>query len=461
MVSSGVVNGFVRSFAVGLNLLKTMQQRCNVRYDTLLALKQFRDFQRTQLSKKDQKEQEKVDQQKNRGILGPCLLRSCSMFDVGHSFMSDSLHNVYIGAFKRMMSLWFSPDYRTEPWSIHNHLEELSRLFKQVRLPSTTTRLPRVLTAYSNYKANEFRVLLLFGHVIFAEILPKMYYDHLLQLVCLLHLAENRRIHKDDVKVIEKLGTNFVISFSRLYTPRHCVQVVYSVFHIGATVRYFGPLTNYTTFNFENQLGLLTRTCKSTRRHAEEIIANLYLLQSALHHLHDPILNFAFKKQILSIINENEDINNNDYRTSRKNDKINAFATVLFPKKQLNFFHQLQIRRMKLNTYSSAVGKCADDSTIVFRIDEKLFMGRIQSIFTLVENSTTFLLVDYPNVTNYFTCSVDKTDDFKYSSIQSCLKNELSVRLIQPSDIIEKCVYFEHPNRKCYFMRFPNLVHSS
>lgn len=99
MVSSGSANGFVRSFAVELNVLKDIQQRCNVRYDTLLALKEARDFQRTHLSKKEQKEQQKVDQQRSCGILGPCILRSCTMFDVGHSFMSDSLHNVYIGAF--------------------------------------------------------------------------------------------------------------------------------------------------------------------------------------------------------------------------------------------------------------------------------------------------------------------------------------------------------------------------
>ena len=80
-------------------------------------------------------------------------------------------------------------------------------------------------------------------------------------------------------------------------------------------------------------VGLLTRTCKSTRRHAEEIINNLHLLHSAHQHLHDPTLDITFKKEILSIINADEDINNNNYRTSRKTDKVNSFATILFPKK--------------------------------------------------------------------------------------------------------------------------------
>ena len=55
MVSSGSAGSFVRSFAVELNVLKEIQQRCNVRYDTLLTLKQVRDSQRTRLSRKEQK----------------------------------------------------------------------------------------------------------------------------------------------------------------------------------------------------------------------------------------------------------------------------------------------------------------------------------------------------------------------------------------------------------------------
>ena len=33
-----------------------------------------------------------------KGYLGPCALRSLKYFDVGQSFIADSLHNVYAGA---------------------------------------------------------------------------------------------------------------------------------------------------------------------------------------------------------------------------------------------------------------------------------------------------------------------------------------------------------------------------
>lgn len=32
-----------------------------------------------------------------RGHVGPCVLRTLKYFDVGHSFLSDSLHNLYHG----------------------------------------------------------------------------------------------------------------------------------------------------------------------------------------------------------------------------------------------------------------------------------------------------------------------------------------------------------------------------
>lgn len=86
-------------------------------------------------------------------------------------------------------------------------------------------------------------------------------------------------------------------------------------------------------------------------------------------------------------------------------------------------------------------------------------LGRIQSTFTRVKNSTTLMLIDYPKVIDYFTCflfilvTISSTRLFK--AVLSRTHSSYTL-----NDIIEKCAYFEHPNGKYYFMRFPNLVHS-
>ena len=94
--------GHVRSFGMNKVDLKTVTLRSNQRHDTLVDLKQYHEQQMITFSKRSKKEREVIQKQhKNaeRGILGRCILRSLSIFDVGTSFMADSLHNVYSGAF--------------------------------------------------------------------------------------------------------------------------------------------------------------------------------------------------------------------------------------------------------------------------------------------------------------------------------------------------------------------------
>jgi hypothetical protein len=154
-----------------------------------------------------------------------------------------------------MLTLWFDGKYSAGNWSIKNHINHLSSLYLQLRLPSTTTRLPRKLVEFKKFKANELRILLLFGHIIFSGTLKPVYYSHLLQLVVLMHMAEAREILPNHLPVIQQLSKSFLLDFAKLYTPRHCVQTVHSIAHIPDTIKDFGPLTNFTTFNIEDILG--------------------------------------------------------------------------------------------------------------------------------------------------------------------------------------------------------------
>ena len=52
---------------------------------------------------------EKEHRQKEKGVKGRCVLRSLSCFDVGRSFLIDSLHNIYLGLF---VSVDCSPRYK-------------------------------------------------------------------------------------------------------------------------------------------------------------------------------------------------------------------------------------------------------------------------------------------------------------------------------------------------------------
>lgn len=135
------------------------------------------------------------------------------------------------------------------------NLLNLADALKQVKFPSTTTRHPRHLVDYRKYKGSELRVLMLCGFPIFEKFMKKKYYEHFKQLVLAVHLAESRVLTEKHVEAVHNLCYRFLLNFPTLYGKRHNVQVVHSLIHLSKSIHDFGPLTSYTTFNFESLLG--------------------------------------------------------------------------------------------------------------------------------------------------------------------------------------------------------------
>ena len=91
--------GHVRSFATTEAELDDIPMRSNERYDILIDIFQLQQ-QLQELWPRDRHSKEPpVDKRNEKGLMGNCLLRELRYFDVGRSFLADTLHNVYIGAF--------------------------------------------------------------------------------------------------------------------------------------------------------------------------------------------------------------------------------------------------------------------------------------------------------------------------------------------------------------------------
>ena len=108
---------------------------------------------------------------------------------------------------------------------------------------------------YHQFKANELRSVLLFGFSSFF-LLPKKYYRHFLLLVIAAHLSESRNINSDQLLQIKALTTEFVYQFPPLYGDRQNVMCIHMIMHLADSIRDFGGVYNYSTFNFENYLGV-------------------------------------------------------------------------------------------------------------------------------------------------------------------------------------------------------------
>ena len=91
--------GHVRSFSVDKDNLNDIATRSNKRHDQLIVSVQLDQQLKDVSPNKAQKRNASVDRQSSRGIMGVCLFRELTYFDIGRSFMADSLHNIHIGAF--------------------------------------------------------------------------------------------------------------------------------------------------------------------------------------------------------------------------------------------------------------------------------------------------------------------------------------------------------------------------
>lgn len=80
----------------------TLQKRNNQRHDELLLIYEANEKELAAFIKRGDRGRDKLEKKHQllvKGIQGPCVLRSLAYFDVGSSFVVDSLHNVYLGVF--------------------------------------------------------------------------------------------------------------------------------------------------------------------------------------------------------------------------------------------------------------------------------------------------------------------------------------------------------------------------
>ncbi|CAF4552977.1 unnamed protein product [Rotaria sp. Silwood2] len=189
-----------------------------------------------------------------KGYLGPCSLDRLSYFDLGQGFLSDTLHTVYGGAMKRLLTIFFERRFCTneKQWTIQSDIDRINKRIQQYKTPSSTIRLPRHISLYSRYKASEYRAILLIYYRIFENILPDIYYSHFKHLVFVKHIGENQQITKSKLEEMHILLQHYVHEFKTLYGMRHIVNNIHSLIHLAETVRDYGPLQGYSPFNYES-----------------------------------------------------------------------------------------------------------------------------------------------------------------------------------------------------------------
>ena len=274
-----------------------------------------------------------------------------------------------------------------------------------------------------------------------------------------MHLAESRQINKFDQQLIYQLSQEFMVSFPQLYTNRRCVRVVHSVIHIADTVHDFGPLSNYTSFQFENDLGkniyivsnkcififffigMLVRSTQGFRNQAQEMSKNLNIFQHAIRHSNTSTVNTDLAAFLSSKLIPSHHFPNHEDLMTHNFKKEDSAVRALFSQSNLQYFSILHIRGTRLTTRAYAHGKTSDDSNILFPLNGIESFGRIRSIFTVNGGSPILFVANLLNVTPLVYC-IDSSTTYEYPGIQTASKHISSFVLVDVKDFIEKPTFF-------------------
>lgn len=155
----------------------------------------------------------------------------------------------------RLLELWFDIEHRDKPWSLRSKINAIDISLSVHKFPSTTYRIARTILKYKQFKANELRCILLFGFTPICRYLPKKYSRHFLSLVMAAHLCESKMSSPHQIEHMKRLTNEFIFQFPLLYGDRQNVISVHTIVHMADSVRDFGGVFNYSTFNFESYLG--------------------------------------------------------------------------------------------------------------------------------------------------------------------------------------------------------------
>jgi hypothetical protein len=193
------------------------------------------------------------------------------------------------------------------------------------------------------------------------------------------------------------------------------------------------------------------RTIKGTRREEIEMIGILNIYRNACLHLHDSTINHQLKTYVENMISGRGyyALTPNTVRVMHSSPAVDRISTI-FSNQNLSFFASCKVGHIRYTSVDYSKSKVADDSAVVFRIENELQFGLITSIFTDEDNET---LLELWSIYNPKDLNIVTNGQFiNVPSIQEgTLENNDNFIYIPINDIIEKCVYWRKKSKKVIF----------
>ncbi|XP_037025608.1 uncharacterized protein LOC119066987 [Bradysia coprophila] len=200
------------------------------------------------------------------GVKDVSCLVSLEHFNIIFSIGVEYMHAVLLGVTKRCLNYFCNPNNNSKTY----YIPPKSRALLNARLlaikpTSNITRKPRSLDQRKNFKASEFRSLLLYYlPVCLPGLVSNEYVHHIRILSAAVYKLLKADIPYKEVDQAENYLLQFVKDHQQLFGKENMVMVIHLLKHLSNSVRQLGPLWCHSAFSFERNNGCLLKLVNGT-----------------------------------------------------------------------------------------------------------------------------------------------------------------------------------------------------
>ena len=197
-------------------------------------------------------------------------------------FVLDSMHLVYLGVMKRLLSAWcdgIGPFIACKLSRAQQNLVSQRLLHYRGALPSEFSRQPQCLPHTDGWKATEYRAFLLYtGPIVMKDVLSKPHYKHFIALAVAISILcdENEESRNQFLDYASSLIKFFVKESPKLYSDGFVTYNIHSLLHVPEDVEHFdASLDSISAFPFESYLRFLKSLVRGSKNPIKQVVNRL------------------------------------------------------------------------------------------------------------------------------------------------------------------------------------------
>lgn len=238
------------------------------------------------------------------GVKGTSVLKALPKFDLARGMIVESMHNVYLGATKQhILQLMFGK--ATDPWyrGTPKLLAVVNSRLKNIRPPSRISRKPRNLETAKQWKASEWRNLLLYyGTICLRGVIRDCDLEHFTLLSQAAYILNKDSISTAELQGARLLLEKYVILFNEIFGERYMTFNIHLLNHLTDTVENWGPLWANSAFPFESMNKQIIDSVTSSTGRPLQIVTRFLMNRFMESHMYDERTPKLTKRRIHSIL---------------------------------------------------------------------------------------------------------------------------------------------------------------